>query len=467
MTTTGTTPPDQRPHARRPSPPGARPGARDLYAVAAVAALVLAASLIGVEIQRHGQILYVDAPPLYAEWLPHVGPGTPAALLVAAAVVAYGPPLAARLGPRALPLAVWAASAAWCWSLALVDGWQRGVAGRLLQRHEYLLGTDRFDPLLPALRTFTDHILIDSVDHWPAHIAGHPPGAVLTFVGLDRMGLGGGAWAAVWCLTVGSSAAAAVLCTLRTLGGDVLARRAAPFLVLTPAAVWIGVSADGYFAAVGAWALALLAGAATGTARKPRLTAAASGLLFGILCHLSYGLVLFALPALAVLLLARSARPLAPALAGVCAVALPFALCGFNWWEAYHLLTARYYQGVAATRPYAYWVWANLACTALATGPAAAAGVRRLLARTPRAVTRLRARRARGADRATLLVAALLAALLLADASGMSKGETERIWLPFMVWLPAACAALHRNRSWLAAQAALALLLNHLLLTGW
>lgn len=69
--------------------------------------------------------------------------------------------------------------------------------------------------------------------------------------------------------------------------------------------------------------------------------------------------------------------------------------------------------------------------------------------------------------RLALLAAAALAALLIADPSGMSKAETERIWLPFAIWLLASCAFLTRPRAWLAAQAVIALLLNHLLLTGW
>jgi hypothetical protein len=51
----------------------------------------------------------------------------------------------------------------------------------------------------------------------------------------------------------------------------------------------------------------------------------------------------------------------------------------------------------------------------------------------------------------------------------MSKAETERIWLPFTLWLPAAAAFLPRRdaRWWLAAQVAAGLLLNHLLHTVW
>ncbi|MDW8804323.1 hypothetical protein P1P68_05840 [Streptomyces scabiei] len=49
----------------------------------------------------------------------------------------------------------------------------------------------------------------------------------------------------------------------------------------------------------------------------------------------------------------------------------------------------------------------------------------------------------------------------------MSKAETERIWLPFALWLLASGAFLDRPRVWPVSQAALGLLLNHLPLTGW
>ncbi len=51
----------------------------------------------------------------------------------------------------------------------------------------------------------------------------------------------------------------------------------------------------------------------------------------------------------------------------------------------------------------------------------------------------------------------------------MSKAETERIWQPFLLWLLPAAALLPRRgvRWWLAASAIPALLVNHLLWTGW
>ncbi|WP_241266197.1 hypothetical protein [Streptomyces boncukensis] len=442
---------------------------RDLYAAGLAALLVTAAVVVGHAIESADGTLRVNWPPLYARWDPHTGPGTPAALCVAVLVVGYGPPLAARLPWRRLLLAAWAAAMAWTWSLALVDGWHRGIAERLTTRYEYLTVIDRFDDVGAALRGFTGHILMDAPDNWPAHVAGHPPGAVLTFVGLDRAGLGGGAWAAVFVLTVGTSAAAAALVALRALTDEPTARRAAPFLVLAPAAIWMGVSADGYFTAVAAWGLALLALAATRTVRAPRLTAFGAGLLLGLTCYLSYGLTLYALLAGTVLLLARTARPLPPALAGVALVAAAFTLAGFNWWEGYRLLVERYYQGAAGIRPYSYWVWGNLACTVAVTGLATAAGARRALGAAPGALARGWRRAAGPADRFTVLLLAALLAVAAADLSGMSKAETERIWLPFALWLlPAAALLPDRGlRVWLAGQAVLALVINHLLFTGW
>lgn len=430
---------------------------RDLCAAGAAALLVVTAVLVGRAIEHRDGSLRVAWPPLLASWDPHVGPGTPAALVVAVAVVAYGPSLAARLPWRPLLLAVWGAGMAWTWSLALVDGWYRGVAEQLTTRNEYLRVVPRFDDIPGALRDFTHRILIDAPDNWPAHVAGHPPGATLTFVLLDRIGLGGGGWAGAWCITVGTTAAVAVLVAVRTLTDERLARRAAPFLVLAPGAVWVGTSADGYFAAVAAWAVALLALAVKG--HRPGWTGFASGLLFGLTVYLSYGLTLMAVIAGAVLLLG-SRRPLPFVLAGFVVVPVAFTVAGFDWWEAYRLLVTRYYQGAGGVRPYGYWVWANLAGTVFIVGPATVAGLRRT------GVTLAR-RRPRPDVRLGLLVGAALLALLVADLSGMSKAETERIWLPFALWLLPACAFLTGARAWLAAQAVLALLVNHLLLTGW
>ncbi|MGW7297585.1 hypothetical protein [Streptomyces sp. NPDC054829] len=432
---------------------------RDLYAAGAAALLVAVAAVLGTAIQHRDGTLRVNWPPLLARWDPHLGPGTPAALAVAVAVVVYGPPLAARLPWRGLLFTAWGTGTAWILSLALIDGWHRGIARRLTTRYEYLQVIDRFQDIPATLRTFTDHILLGSPDNWPAHVAGHPPAATLTFVYLDRIGLGGGAWAGMWCVVLGATAAVAILVTVRALADEQLARRAAPFVVLAPGAVWLGASADAYFAAVATWAVALLALAVTG--RHTPWTAFGSGLLFGLTLYLSYGLTLYAVLAATVLLLGRSrARPLLYAIPGFLVIPLLFTGFGFFWWEAYDTLVTRYYQGAGGVRPQSYWVWANLACQVLVTGLATAAGLRRT------ATTLLHEKRG-PRFRLALLTAAALTAMLVADLSGMSKAETERIWLPFALWLIPSCAHLPSPRAWLAAQAILALLINHLLFTGW
>lgn len=456
-------------HITEPMPPHNSGHRRDLAAACAGVVLVTAAALIGSAIERADHTLYVHWPPLLATWFPHVGPGTAAALAVAVAVIAYGPVLADRLRWRTLLLGVYAASLSWVLSLALIDGWERGIAGRLTTKNEYLRVIGRFDDIGAALRGFDEHILIGPPGNWPAHVAGHPPGATLTFVLLDRIGLGGGAWAGIWCIVIGASAAVAALIAVRTLADEHTARRAAPFLALAPVAVWAGTSADGYFTAVAAWSIALLALAATRKVRSPATAALSAGLLFGLVCYLSYGLTLIAVPLLAVLVLTRTVRPIPVFALGALVVPVAFSLAGFNWWEAYHLLVERYYQGAGGLRPYSYWVWANLACTAIAVGPAALAGLRRVAAGAPAAVRTLRTGTANSPQKLILFVSAALLALLIADLSGMSKAETERIWQPFVLWLLPAAALLpapHR-RGWLAAQAAVALAVNHLLWTGW
>ncbi|MFE3195982.1 hypothetical protein ACFXHA_43770 [Nocardia sp. NPDC059240] len=444
----------------------------DGYCALAAFLLVLAAFLVPrIEGKQWSDRLYAGAAPIFGGWLPHVGWGTVPAVAIAAAVVRFGPDLARRLSFGRLLAATWATAAAWAFALAMVDGWQRGFAGRLTTRDEYLHEVGGVHDIPAMLRGFSGRILDFQPDSWTTHVSGHPPGALLVFVGLDRIGLGGGAWAGLLCVLVGTSAAAAVPFTLRALGSEHRARAATPFLALLPAVIWIAVSADGLFAGVGAWAVALLA-LATRLGRGWVLAAVGSGLLFGFTLFLSYGLVLLVIPAAAVLL-ARSWRPALPALAGALAVVGAFAAAGFWWLTGYHLVVERYYQGIASTRPYSYWVWGNLAATVCAVGLATAAASCRVLVELevlPVNPVREWLRRWRShVDPAALMAAAGIAAILIADISGLSKAETERIWLPFDVWALAATALLprHSTRFWLVVQAAGALMINHLILTNW
>nr|WP_310315242.1 hypothetical protein [Saccharothrix longispora] len=393
--------------------------------------MVVLAAVVGAELDP--RLTFAGAPPLFATWLPHVGVGTPLAVLVAVAVVVWGPDLAARLPWRGALGAGYAAAVAWTTSLALVDGWARGFTTRLTTTDEYLHEVPGVTDVPLVLRTFADRILDFQPDSWTTHVSGHPPGALLVYVGLDRVGLSGGTAASAFTVLVGALVAVAVPVTVRAVASEGHARAVLPFVALFPGAVWFGVSADGLFAGVAACGVALLA------VGRPLL----GGVVLGFAVFLSYGLVLVGVLALTVLW--RRWREVGLAVAGALAVVAVFAALGFWWLDGYHLVVDRYHQGIASSRSYGYWVWANLAAAVLACGLAPFA--------------------ARWRGPACALAGAALVMVLLADASGLSKAEVERIWLPFTVWLVVLVP--DRRRPWLAVQAVTALAVNHLLLTNW
>ena len=182
---------------------------------------------------------------------------------------------------------------------------------------------------------------------------------------------------------------------------------------------------------------------------------------------LSYGLVLVALVPMVVAWRWRRARPLV-VMGVVASVALAaFGLTGF-WWPAGLLATRHQYGVLRVSRPYWYFVLADLSAWALALGPAMAVALVRLTGWPGGSRWWRRSGPRRGGGLA-LLVAGGLAAALVADLSGMSEAEVERIWLPFGVWVLLAGAALagRRDRPWLALQAASAVVLVALVTTQW
>ena len=448
-------------------------GRREAVAVTAGALLVVAAFVVPdlhlgivtplVKMTPQQIRDFADAAPIFGWWRARMGWGTVPAILIGLAAVVWGQSLAQRLSWRRLTFATWATSFAWAFALAMIDGWQPGFAGRLTARHEYLRQVPGITDIPEAVRTFASRILDFQPNSWITHVSGHPPGALLTFVWLDRIGLGGGAWAGLFCVLVGSSAAAAVIVAVRALSGERTARLVAPFAAVAPTAIWIAVSADGYYAGVAAWGIALLALAVRGTGRRAVLTGAASGLLLGWGIFLNYGLALMALPALAVLICASNRRAAVraaiPAVAAALAVVGVFAIAGFWWFDGYTLVQQRYWQGIANNRPFQYWGWANLASVVCAVGLGTVAGIGRVFD-----IAAIKRR-----SGIHLLVLAALVAILFADLSRLSKAETERIWLPFEVWLLAAGALLpvRAQRWWLSLNVIGALLLNHFIFTNW
>lgn len=408
-----------------------------LLAVAAAFALVVITREWGLALERRGVvILLAHGEPLMGPVRTRLGIATVRLVVLAAVAVIVLPIWCRRLGWR--PMLVFAAGVELVWSVALasVDGWQGGFVTRLTGRDEYLHDVPRIH------HGFLADFVPGIAHHWATHVAGHPPGAVLTFWALNRIGLPGAGAAAIFCVLAGALAIPAVLVTVRIVAGEQIARLAAPFLATAPAAIWIAVSADAWFLCVSAWGIA-------GLAAGRRSTSLIGGLLLGGALFLSYGLALLAPVALAVVLVQRRIRPLLWALPGVIAVTLAFGSAGFWWWDGVIATKARVAAGDAGARPYLYFMLANIAALAIAVGPATVAGLSRLTRAT------------------ALLPGAALLGLAIADVAGISRGEVERIWLPFMPWLIVGCALLPGKRWWLAAQLAVGICVQTLVVSLW
>jgi len=397
-----------------------------------------------------------DLPPILAFWGPHFGLMTLLAIVIGLAMVLLLPRLAQRLSWGRLLGTAWASTWVWTMALAMTEGTD-GLARIFRRTGEYAYDAQRVDAIGPMLRTFIDHIPLHSPNHWHIHVSGHPPGALLFFILLDRLGITDPFWIGFVVVTIGSTAIVAVLVTVRALGNESQARGAMPWIVLAPNAVWMGVSGDAFFTAVAAWGLALLAIASTCSSRRRGFAGVGAGLLLGLCVYLSYGLVLLGILALAVLVIGRSWRTLPWALGGSAIVVAVFTMAGFAWWKAYPVLVERYYAGIASDRPYSYWVWADIAAWTFTVGLA-------VWAAFPAGLRALRERHV-----VAQLAAAALLTIAVASLSGMSKAEVERIFLPFTIWVVALPMLLPRawHRPLLLSQVAIALCVQQLLLTHW
>jgi hypothetical protein len=155
----------------------------------------------------------------------------------------------------------------------------------------------------------------------------------------------------------------------------------------------------------------------------------------------------------AVAAVTRAWRAVVIAGATAFACVLAFVPFGF-WWMSGLGATHTAYYALGLDRPLYYFLIADFSALALVVGPAVAAGL---------AVNRDR--------RLWLLVGGALAAVVVADLTGLSTGEVERIWLPFAIWLlPVAAVLVKGERSarlWLTVQAACPIVLVALVRTYW
>ncbi|CAN5537861.1 membrane protein [soil metagenome] len=409
-----------------------------LWGVAIVAAY-LAAQSIGTSRMK------LFAPPLFGHFDLRLGPRVVPAALLAVGVVVFGARIVRLPSWRAVVIGTVATAGTWAVALAYVDGWD-ALGAPLLGRADYLRVVPLVEPVGEWLRTFTARLAA-----YPVHVEGHPPGMVLVLWALRRAGIGVTGMAGV-IIAAGASSAGAALVALRNVAGEDAARRAAPYLALTPAAIWIATSADALWLGLSAWGIACVVVATSRSGARGDVLAVAGGTLLGCALFLSYGIVPLGALVVAVALHRRRMRPLLLGAVAVGVVAAAFSVAGFWWWEGLEATLGRYEAGISAQRPGAYFVWANLAAFAIALGPAVVI-----------AMTRLRHRAA------WLLVGGALVAVAAADLSGFSKGEVERIWLPFVPWLTiATCAFVGReHRGMLALQALVGLVVGIGVRTPW
>ncbi len=435
--------------ARPEAVPATRSTRTTVAVLAAWTGVIFVAHVLLDRLQATGANIRIQAAPLVGTFDLRVSVRILAAFAVGGTVVVAGPRLARRVGWRTLLAGSAATASLWAVSLALVDGVQ-GLTSPLEARTEYLADVVHVGSPGAFLSTF-----VDRIGDYGVHVQGHPPGMVLLLSALERVGLGGSGWAAALCIAGGAAAVPAVLVTVREVAGVEMARRAAPFLVLTPAAIWIATSADAFFMGVSAWAVALVVLATGREGRRADAYSLAGGLLFGAAAFLSYGLVLLAIVPAVVAWRRRRLRPLALAAIGAAPVFLGFLAAGFSWVAGLVATRQRYYAGVGSRRPYLDFLVANAACLAIVLGPAVAVALGRLRDRWM-----------------WLLVGGTLVVVAAAMISGMSKGEVERIWLPFAIWLVPAGAALAAGRQrvtsgWLGLQAAAALAVAIVVKTSW
>ncbi|MFC4912328.1 hypothetical protein [Actinomadura gamaensis] len=421
---------------------------RGVWGVGVWGALIVGAFAVGEAMRRAGLATEDALPPLHAKARLLTWQMAPA---VVWAVVAVGllPVAARRLGWRRLLALSWMAGAGWAVVLAFSDG-SGALARPLNAPTEYPAGLAAVggDPL-HWLRTFTTELY-----RYPTHVRGHPPLPTLVFWALDASGLHGTLWPALLIIAVGTSATVAIALTVKVVAGEPVARRALPFLALSPLALWIATSMDAFFLGVGAWGVAFVA------VRRPFL----GGFLLGALPYLSYGLLpLLALPSAVLWITRPPVRFWIALAAGFAVIPVAFTAAGFWWPDGVHATLDTYLvSGGSARRSYWYFLVADFAVLGILTGPAIAYVLPSLLTGGRRRLAALRA------EPIGLLAVAALVAVLSLDVAGVTKGEVERIWLPFAAWLiPAASALRAPARGWLAAQALTAILVQALVLSGW
>ena len=394
------------------------PGTKTAIGLTAIAVLTIGFGLI---YRAAGGGLGAALPPLFASWDPHVDTyaliGVPVVAISALAAI----PLArGRGGLGAFLLGVLAIALAARIGLSLIrdgaDGWYAIFGSDPEAGNEYL-------PVLPAvdslgLRAFLDRFAEISPT-LPIHPSAHPPGLLVL---LDVTGIDSPKPFAALVIVLGAVAAPLTWVLARRTGlADDRARAAAILIALSPAALLYGVlTTDALFATLGVAAACLLVGSGL-------LSWLSGALVLAVGSFFSWALLAIGAFA-AVFQLLRRGIGSAIGMSAIAGAVLAssygalHATTGFDPIGSIEAAGQAYDLGIANARPYLFWLFGSPVAFAVSLG-------------IPTAWYAARALGTRDAVAVGLAVIIVVSVLI-----GLTKAETERIWL-FMGPLAAVAAA--------------------------
>jgi len=432
-------------------------GRRRELTVALTGSVIAAGTVAyGFVARADGAVLGTSLAPFLADARPVVRPTMlPALVLLAVAV-----PLALRLrapgvSPARFLIATLGLGVALRAALGMARRGPEGLWGVYeLGNHE---AASEYLPALPAFE-FGTRFFLDTFAEigtaLPVHAIGHPPGLLVT---LHLLGIEGPHAMAALTIGIGVLSVPLAYALARMVLPEATARTAALLYLFAPSALLYGAtSADALYATVGLLAAVPLAAVAVRrTLPRPALLAGASGLVLA--SFFSYANLAIGAWA-AIVALARTGFARMVGLGAACALALALAYAALHLATGYDPIGVVrateivYREGIASTRPYAFWAFGSPVAFLVSAG-------------LPVGWLALRAA---GAGHAVAM--ALLAVVVIAAVLGFTKAETERIY-QFLVPIACVAAAPMVSPGWLpavlAALAAQALATELLLYTVW
>ncbi|HEY1484789.1 MAG TPA: hypothetical protein VGF84_01720 [Micromonosporaceae bacterium] len=316
---------------------------------------------------------------------------------------------------------------AWALALALVDG-TAGLTRSLLDPSNYAPDVAMVDDH-PAhyIATYTQNA--SAAGHSIA-ARGHPPGSVLLLWAFERIGVRDQLTLALLLTALGTLTIPLVLYCVRSVCGEVTARRYAPVLVLAPYAIWVAVSMDAVVAMLGA---AMCAAGVFASARGRRGVVAFSasivtGLLIGFAAMFSYAVVWLGLSVVLLYFARRRAfLNIGTGIGALLPVLLAYRL-GFGWLQGLVAANSDFAARIEPFRSAPWWAVLSIVALILATGPALYASARKLR-NTP----------------AWPFLVGSATAVLFSVFAGLARGGVEAAWLPFFPWLTVAAVAPERQ----------------------